>query len=417
MSTDGYIYATKLCQIANKRLDKWRSSPETQQIIEFLIKYLKLDEKDLIKIKRGGNDKHKQGTWVHPDLGIHLAQWCNPIFSIQVSRWIRELIITGDVKLGNEKSDEQIQQSLQEKLQYAEQLNVSLTNENKFLQEKYDKLYLNHQYYLKRKKLQKLPNGRCVYIVSTPGDNNDTKLKIGKSENITDRISGFRTISPFCKLEFLMYTDKHHLIESQMKSIYEDNRPNDREFITGIPFEDIKQHFIEMATALRSNYTIETTENLQEFNQHIVTQEEAVEIIDKMTEEEKDEIVCPTTKRCGGQWHTSEEDRIVPMNMFYLNKSHKDGRARLCKNCYARAQNRQGYNTAISRKKPLPEFNPNTHKWCNLCENVKILDEFYNQSVSKDGKCANCKECKQTNKREKRINNKKKLKYNKSNFQ
>lgn len=403
MRDDGYVMATKLCQASNARLDKWMNSPETRQVVEFLIEKLQMTQKELIQVKRGGNNKNSQGTWVHPDLGIHLANWCSPIFSIQVSRWIRELIITGNVELGNEKSIEQVQQSLKERMEHAEKLNTSLLQENKHLQEKYDKLYLNHQYYLKRKKLHKLPEGKCVYIVNTTGDDNNMKLKIGKSDNITGRVSGFRTSSPLCKLMFLMYTDQHHDIEKHMKRIYEDNRPNYREFIEGIPLETLKQHFIDLANILRSNYRLETEEQLCEFNKHLITEEEAQEQVEVETGEEKLEEE-PKMKRCGGQWHETEEDRMVSIDLFYRHKSHKDGRARLCKDCYARSQNRQGYNTKLQRDKPIPAYNTTTHKWCNRCESVKKHEEFHNSSSTKDGLMSNCKACKA----EQKQNNKKK---------
>jgi hypothetical protein len=394
MRNDGYVLATKLCQASTKQLVNWRNSTETRQVVAFLSKKLQMTEKELIHVRRGGNDKNNQGTWVHPDLGIHLANWCSPIFSIQVSRWVRELIITGSVELGNEKSIEQVQQTFKERMEHAEQLNTSLLQENKRLQEKYDKLYLNHQYYLRRKKLHKLPEGKCVYIVNTTGDDNDMKLKIGKSENITGRVSGFRTSSPLCKLMFLMYTDRHNVIESEMKRIYEDNRPNDREFIEGVPIKNLKQHFIDLATILRSNYRVETEEQLSEFNKHLITEEEAQEVVENEIPEETQDDDGPTKKRCGGQWHTTEEERMVPLEMFYRHSSHKDGRARLCKDCYAKSQNRQGYNEKCRRDKPLPEFDPATHKWCNRCENVKEHAEFYRCSSTKDGLCSNCKTCK-----------------------
>lgn len=398
MRDDGYVMATKLCQASMKQLNKWMKSPEKQQVVDFLKNKLQMEEKDLIQVKRGGNNKNAQGTWVHPDLGIHLANWCSPVFSVQVSHWIRELMITGSVEIGNEKSTEHIQQSLKQRMEHAEQLNTSLLQENKRLQEKYDKLYLNHQYYLKRKKLHKLPEGKCVYIVNTTGDDNHMKLKIGKSDNITGRISGFRTSSPLCKLMFLMYTNKHHVIESQMKDIYEDHRPDGREFIQDIPLEDLKQHFIQLADILRSDYRIETEDQLNDFNKHLLTEEEAQEEIDNEPETEE-----PKVKRCGGQWHHTEEDRMVPIGMFYRHKSHKDGRSRLCKDCYARAQNRQGYNAKLRRDKPIPSYDTATHKWCNRCESVKQHEEFYNSTGTKDGLMSNCKACKA----EQKQNNKK----------
>lgn len=404
MRSDGYIHATKLCQSVRKQLYKWKSSPDTQQLLHYFQKISGLAMNKIIEVRRGNTKNYEQGTWIHPDLGVLLAQWCSPAFSIQVSRWIRELTITGSVQLGMEKTIEQLQKSLEEAIknaEHAEQLNTSLLQENKHLQANYDKLYLNHQYYLKRKKLYKLPEGKCVYIVNTTGDDNNMKLKIGKSDNITGRISGFRTSSPLCKLMFLMYTNKHHVIESQMKDIYEDNRPNDREFIEGVPLEELKQHVIDLAAILRSDHRVETDEQLNEFNKHLVTEEEAQEELP-----EESEPAEPTVKRCGGQWHKTDEDRMVSIDLFYRHKSHKDGRSRLCKDCYARAQNRQGYNTKLRRDKPIPIYDTTTDKWCNRCESIKKHDQFYNCSSTKDGLMPNCKECKAEQKqiRQKQLN-------------
>jgi hypothetical protein len=55
---------------------------------------------ELIDAKKGGNDS---GLWVHPDLAIQLAQWISPMFSLKVSRWMRELAMTGSVVLRHEK--------------------------------------------------------------------------------------------------------------------------------------------------------------------------------------------------------------------------------------------------------------------------------------------------------------------------
>lgn len=39
---------------------------------------------------RRGSPENGGGTWLHPDLAVQLAQWCNKPFAIQVSRWVRE---------------------------------------------------------------------------------------------------------------------------------------------------------------------------------------------------------------------------------------------------------------------------------------------------------------------------------------
>jgi hypothetical protein len=55
----------------------------------------------------------------------------------------------------------------------------------------------------------------------------------------------------------------------------------------------------------------------------------------------------------------------------------------------------------------IPEYDKETHKWCNLCESIKELDKFYKEKSTKDGLCANCKSCKAKQKKEylKRIDN------------
>ena len=90
MRDDGYILATKMCQASNKKLCKWRNSPDTKKFTELVKKHTKLVEEQLIIVRRGGNDKNNQGTWVHPKLAIHLAIWLSSSFCLQVSNWIEE---------------------------------------------------------------------------------------------------------------------------------------------------------------------------------------------------------------------------------------------------------------------------------------------------------------------------------------
>ena len=80
-----------------------------KEIKELILKLEKSDTgipvSQLIEVYKGNSGKYSQGTWIHTDLGIQLAQWCSPNFSLQVSKWVRELIITKKVELGNEKNN------------------------------------------------------------------------------------------------------------------------------------------------------------------------------------------------------------------------------------------------------------------------------------------------------------------------
>lgn len=54
---------------------------------------------DLVKVRKGGNNQTLQGTFIHQDLAVQFAQWCNPLFRLQVSKWIKQLMSKGVVKL------------------------------------------------------------------------------------------------------------------------------------------------------------------------------------------------------------------------------------------------------------------------------------------------------------------------------
>lgn len=49
---------------------------------------------ELIQTVKGG-DPQQQGTWVHPDVAIHLGQWLSPKFAVLVTRWVREWMARG----------------------------------------------------------------------------------------------------------------------------------------------------------------------------------------------------------------------------------------------------------------------------------------------------------------------------------
>ena len=60
---------------------------------------MKILPSQLVEVNRGQSSKFKQGSWIHPDLAIQLAQWINPTFALQVSKWIRTLFNDGSVKV------------------------------------------------------------------------------------------------------------------------------------------------------------------------------------------------------------------------------------------------------------------------------------------------------------------------------
>jgi hypothetical protein len=293
--------------------------------------------KEIIEIYKGNTTKYQQGTWIHPDLGIHLAQWISPEFSLQVSKWVRELILTDEVRLGHEKSEKQITehyesiiQELQNKVERSENTIISITNECKYLLQQYKTISNVHRSYLRRKELYRLRDGPCVYLINMIGMSDDpqttSKIKIGFSGDITTRVSGYRTSNPFCKLLYVAYTQEHVLIEKCMKIMYDKNlKPNNSEFIADVPFETIKKTLEDMMRMLNVENTVETDEELKKFNQHNITEDDIGEI-DEIKPEDFDEN---TIKRCGGFLHKDEESRMLPRKDFFRNKSNRDGYNRI----------------------------------------------------------------------------------------
>ena len=94
---DGYINATLLCQRAGKSFGHYHAAKQTKEFLDALSADIGIPISGLVHIVKGGNDTLAQGTWVHPQVAIHLGQWVSPVFSVKVSRWVTEWI-SGNVQ-------------------------------------------------------------------------------------------------------------------------------------------------------------------------------------------------------------------------------------------------------------------------------------------------------------------------------
>lgn len=88
-ASDGYINATALCQAGGKRFNDYARLTSTIEFAEELATAVKIPLTDLIQAVSGGVP-HLQGTWVHPQMAIHLGQWVSAKFAVQVSSWVRD---------------------------------------------------------------------------------------------------------------------------------------------------------------------------------------------------------------------------------------------------------------------------------------------------------------------------------------
>lgn len=85
---DGYINATAMCAAARKRFNDYSALGSTGAFLEALSSDTRISVSQLVVSKRGNSKAFTQGTWVHPQVAIHLAQWLSPEFAVQVSRWV-----------------------------------------------------------------------------------------------------------------------------------------------------------------------------------------------------------------------------------------------------------------------------------------------------------------------------------------
>jgi len=91
---DGYIDATAACKAAGKLFADYQRLATTAAYVQELSSDMGIPISELIQVVKGG-DPAQQGTWVHPDVAVHLGQWLSPRFAVKVTRWVREWVARG----------------------------------------------------------------------------------------------------------------------------------------------------------------------------------------------------------------------------------------------------------------------------------------------------------------------------------
>jgi len=86
---DGYISATAICKATNKMWGHYWSTEPTKAFIKELSTDIDMPISEMVQSIKGGIP-HLQGTWVHPQVAIHLAQWASPKFAVLVTKWVMD---------------------------------------------------------------------------------------------------------------------------------------------------------------------------------------------------------------------------------------------------------------------------------------------------------------------------------------
>ena len=88
-AVDGYVNATAMCKAVAREWSDYRRKPETNAFLDELSSVLHICRTELTQTMQGGIPQ-LQGTWVHPQVAIHLAQWLSPEFAVMVTQWVVE---------------------------------------------------------------------------------------------------------------------------------------------------------------------------------------------------------------------------------------------------------------------------------------------------------------------------------------
>ena len=88
----GYVNATQMCKACGKAWADYAKIDSTKTYWDALSADMNLCISALIISIKGGNNKQVQGTWVHPEIAIDLAQWVSVEFRIWANRTLKKVI-------------------------------------------------------------------------------------------------------------------------------------------------------------------------------------------------------------------------------------------------------------------------------------------------------------------------------------
>ena len=166
---DHYVNATELCQEGGKKFNDWNRLDTTKDLINQLESDTGITAPLLVESKRGQTSKFKQGSWIHPDLAIQLAQWISPSFALQVSRWVRSLFDRGTIEIDIALLKDQEKQLLMKKQRIKQLEDICLDKHRRI----------------------EYPEKNVIYMLTTDDHIKRRTYIIGKAKNLTSRLGTY----------------------------------------------------------------------------------------------------------------------------------------------------------------------------------------------------------------------------------
>jgi hypothetical protein len=245
-TSDNFVNATQLCKAGGKKLfADWYRLDSTKELIRVLEEDLKSNmeisiSQELIDVKKGNSKLFTQGSWIHPDLAVQLAQWISPKFAIKVSRWTRELLITGSVSIDSKKTNEELnrlQKQLQENTLVINQKNALIEDSKKQIV-KLEKKQLN--LLLEIEDSKHIEKKQIFYIATTDTYLANSRFEFGGIKDISKlgkRITSYNTGRAEGDLMYVVKTFKcasYSVIENQLHFLldkYKDKKNSRKEMV------------------------------------------------------------------------------------------------------------------------------------------------------------------------------------------
>ncbi len=166
---DHYVNATQLCQAGGKKFNDWFRLDTTKELMNELSSDAGIPASLFVEANRGRTSKYTQGSWIHPDLSIQLAQWISPKFAIQVSKWIRSLFSVGSVEIDL----------------------ALLRDKDRDIRIKDHRIKQLESVCLSKQRRVEYPKKNVIYILTTDDNLLRRTYIIGKAKNLTNRLGTY----------------------------------------------------------------------------------------------------------------------------------------------------------------------------------------------------------------------------------
>jgi len=418
---DGYINVTLLCKASGKRIDNWMRLDSTKKLFHEFSNSLGSEgvrNVDCLEGKYGG-------TFIHPDLAIQIAQWCSPSFAIQVSRWVRELLLTGKVELGKEKSNEELENMYKEKLSLLENKLDDTNSQLESTKLELQLLNTKHISSLKRRQRSVYDKGNVIYLVSHEAFTNFYKtlfFKAGKAEQkkkesdpaFMSRLSSYNTCAPTdYVVEYLIYIEQNVLFEKMLLARFSKNlhQKNKEEWIKGVELEVIidfiksqcellnfeyveKVNRSELIDGQYKNLIVNEIENgeVEEVSEELLEAEELLEEEAEEAEEEAEEEVEVEILEA----ESKDENKISIEDQAVLENKRNTEILSIVDKCTKSklvliAQELEIFKTG-SKEELLQRIKNRiaNKKTCTECKGQKEMCKFRNTLAGRKKKCIDC---------------------------